>query len=929
MATRSEQLNWQEIHLSEDKASAQGTHAVRFLVQQVEKAQNNSLLRPMLNNLMRAHGLQLLNYEPPTQDPSFQEPSNEGNAREERGAHSQDDASSGRSRSPSRRIRRPLEREDNSLRSIHNFISIELAQKLGIQTEEMGTALEASGAFKGQYVPVTPLIGKLRVHVQGYVDQEEFCISPLATEDVILGAPWFRRLTAVLEYPTRTISFKFRNRDINIHTEDRGNEIPKELPPSHGEDDHKIELIPGSSPPNRPPYRVSYAQQEEILTQVNELLEKGLPVPRIEDIFDRLQGSTYYSRIDLKSGYHQIRIVPEDINKAAFRTQFGLYEYVVMPFGLTNAPSTFNRLMENIFCKHSAYTGVFFDDIIVHSQTLEEHKKHLQSIFDELQANRLFVKGKKSEFFMKEIKYLGHIISKEGIRMDPEKLRVIDEWPEPCNVHELRSFLGKKNQVADALSRRPRANAVSIAYNHDLTSMIGKYAEDSDYQGIMQGLAQGQVIEPYSLKEEFLLYENRLCVTKDMRGKVMSESHEPPYAGHRGIQPRTRFSNIPCQKRLVILGSRSETTEDGIPWYLNIWDVNIVAMFFALIVFLTGRKCACLLKRSTMVHIPLFPCMDLGNPKIKSMDILCQGASGIGKGCSNPEGLPLSYLTKLNFSFAYHHQTDGQSEIANSIVLDLLKSYVGEVTQANQWEKYLPHVEYAYNNTIRTSTGKTPFEVIEGRPRLPLILKPHEKIFAVDEEVRDIRVAFDKIKESIQSAQQTYKRAADRYRKPLQFKEGDWVLLRFTKARLNMTTGKNWKGEQTGHQKYYMKLAKRYYGPFQILSRINETAYRLKLPANWHIHNAFYVNLLKPFKGDPPKDPVQEEPPLFDDIEEVLQPEEILRHEENTLRSGKVIRRYIVKFKHYSNEDSKWMQGTQMKDVLPLLQAYKTLHGLM
>ncbi|MCO5559474.1 hypothetical protein L7F22_013074 [Adiantum nelumboides] len=240
--------------------------------------------------------------------------------------------------------------------------------------------------------------------------------------------------------------------------------------------------------------------------------------------------------------------------------------------------------------------------------------------------------------------------------------------------------------------------------------------------------------------------------------------------------------------------------------------------------------------------------------------------------------------SKLNFLSAYHPQTDGQSEIANSIVLNLLKSYVGEVAQSNQWEKYLPLVEYAYNNTIHTSTGKTPFEVIEGRPRLPLILKPHEKIFAADEEVQDIRVA--KIKESIQYAQQKYKRAADKHRKSLQFKDGDWVLLRFTKAWLKTTTGKNWKGEQTDHQKYYMKLAKRYYGPFQILSRINETAYKLRLPANWHIHNAFHVSLLKPFKGDPPKEPVQEEPPLFDDIEEVLQPKEILRHEENILRSG-------------------------------------------
>ena len=103
-----------------------------------------------------------------------------------------------------------------------------------------------------------------------------------------------------------------------------------------------------------------------------------------------------------------------------------------MPFGLTNAPATFNRLIEKIFCKHSAYIGVFFDDIIIHSHTLEEHKLHLQSVFDELRANKLYVNGKKSEFFTKKIKFLGHIISKNGILMDLKKLRVIQEWPPPC-----------------------------------------------------------------------------------------------------------------------------------------------------------------------------------------------------------------------------------------------------------------------------------------------------------------------------------------------------------------------------------------------------------------------------------------------------------------------------------------------------------------
>ncbi|MCO5570753.1 hypothetical protein L7F22_024481 [Adiantum nelumboides] len=195
-------------------------------------------------------------------------------------------------------------------------------------------------------------------------------------------------------------------------------DIPGELPPKRGDDDHMIELIPRSSPPNKPPYRVSQAQQEEIMRQVNELVEKGMVMPssspfcspvllvqkkdntyrmcvdyralnritiknrflvrRVEDLFDKLQGSTYFSRIDLKSGYHQIRIVDEDIVKIAFCTTFGLYEYLVMPFGLINAPATFNRMMERIFRPHRNFTGVFFDDVIIYSKTIEEHKEHLK-----------------------------------------------------------------------------------------------------------------------------------------------------------------------------------------------------------------------------------------------------------------------------------------------------------------------------------------------------------------------------------------------------------------------------------------------------------------------------------------------------------------------------------------------------------------------
>ena len=123
------------------------------------------------------------------------------------------------------------------------------------------------------------------------------------------------------------------------------------------------------------------------------------------------------------------------------------------------------------------------------------------------------------------------------------------------------------------------------------------------------------------------------------------------------------------------------------------------------------------------------------------------------------KGLFENLGTRLNFSSAYHPQTDGQSEIANLTIIDLLKAYVTEVDQKDQWEKYLPLVEYAYNNTVHTSTGKAPFEIIEGRSKLPLIVKPLGKIFAADEYSRDLKESFNKIKESISIAQRKQKAA--------------------------------------------------------------------------------------------------------------------------------------------------------------------------
>ena len=153
-----------------------------------------------------------------------------------------------------------------------------------------------------------------------------------------------------------------------------------------------------------------------------------------------------------------------------------------------------------------------------------------------------------------------------------------------------------------------------------------------------------------------------------------------------------------------------------------------------------------------------------------------------------------------------------------------------------------------------------------------MLLKTKHNVFTADEYVTDIQNSFKKIKEVIFSSQQKQKQAMDKHRRSLEFQPDDWVLLRFSKARLRQRIGKDWQGEPTRHQNFYAKIPKRYYGPFQILERINKASQRLKFPSSWHIHNAFHVSLLKPFKGDSPSKPIEEDPPKFEEQEEILQP---------------------------------------------------------
>jgi hypothetical protein len=177
---------------------------------------------------------------------------------------------------------------------------------------------------------------------------------------------------------------------------------------------------------------------------LNEVTNKNkYPLPWIEDLFEQMKGASVFLKIDLRSGYHQVKIRESDIPKTAFRTRYGLYEYTVMSFVLTNAPAYLMNLMNKVFMEYlDKFVVVFIDDILIFSKTKEEHEEHLRLVLEKLRSHQLYAKFSKCDFWLTKVAFLGHIISAGGVSVDPGKVRDMLNWIPPTTASEIQSFLG-------------------------------------------------------------------------------------------------------------------------------------------------------------------------------------------------------------------------------------------------------------------------------------------------------------------------------------------------------------------------------------------------------------------------------------------------------------------------------------------------------
>jgi hypothetical protein len=396
----------------------------------------------------------------------------------------------------------------------HSFITKSFVEKHNIPKYPLKKMLHISSL--GGDMKATHLCLHVNLNIQGIYFPVNLVVLGSNGIDVILGCDWLKSCDGVIQCAKGTImltspqgeriqvsthiSTDAKGKTMVNHLEEKPLEnikvvceypdvFPKELPgmPHDRDIEFSIELLPGTAPISKRPYRMDVKDLVELKKQIEELLEKGFirpssspwgapvlfvskkdgsrrmcvyyrslnevkiknkyPLPRIEDLFDQMKGAKIFLKIDLRLGYHQLKIRVEDVPKTTFTTRYGLCEFLVMSFRLTNAPAYFMNLMNKVFMEYlDQFVVVFIDDILVYSPNQETHEDHLRLVLQKFHDNQLYAKFSKCDFWLKEVAFLGHIVTDGGIKVDPGKISEILSHPDLRNKAGCISYMRQRRQ---------------------------------------------------------------------------------------------------------------------------------------------------------------------------------------------------------------------------------------------------------------------------------------------------------------------------------------------------------------------------------------------------------------------------------------------------------------------------------------------------
>ncbi|GJZ49653.1 putative reverse transcriptase domain-containing protein [Tanacetum coccineum] len=711
----------------------------------------------------------------------------------------------------------------------------------------------------GQLVEIDKVIKGCKLEIEGHVFDIDLITFGHVSFDVIIGMDWLSNYKAEIICHGKVVRIPLSDGKVLRVLGERPEEKAKLLMSAKASDkkqeeivvvrdflevfpddlsglpplweiEFQIELTSGATPVAKSPYRLAPFELEELSGQLKELQDKELnkltvknryPLPRIDDLFDQLQGSQFFSKIDLRSRYHQLRVQEDDIPKTAFKTRYRHFEFIVMPSGLTNALAVFMNLMNRVCRPYlDKFVIVFIDDILIYSKTREDHVEYLRLVLELLKKEKLYAKFSKCDFWLREVQFLRHVINGNRIHVDPSKIEVVKNWKASRTPTE-----GEEQELAFQTLKDKLYNALVLA----LPDGPEDFVVYCDASGIGLGcvlMQRGKVIayasrqlKIHDLKLGVVVFALKIWRHYMYRTKSIELFSDYDYEirYHPGkanvvvdaLSRKERKEAVDEFARLKKgLDEMIEQRSDGTLYYLDrIWvplkgEIGIGGLT-CLKVKAEHQRPSGLLQHPEVPSAHFLPmCEDYKTDRLARLylnEIVAR------------HGVPISIIsdrdsrftsrfwqlmqealgTRLDMSTAYHPQTYGQSECTIQTLEDMLRACVLDFE--GSWDVHLSLVEFSYNNSYHSSA-----EVGEGQ-----LVGP--------ELVQETTKKISQIKDRLKAARDRQKSYADKRRKPLEFSVGDYVLLKVSPWKCVVHFGK------------IRKLAPRFVGPFEIIEKVGIT----------------------------------------------------------------------------------------------------------